>query len=86
MVTAVLFVLDSIVVHTVPADGSQAHVWTGLPDGTYTLEPLDMDYLAYKAEGVTGTTVILQAKKGSAHEKCPRRQQCISFFCKKHLF
>ena len=31
-------VSDSIVVHTVPADGSQAHVWTGLPDGTYTLE------------------------------------------------
>ena len=60
-------VSDSIVVHTVPADGSQAHVWTGLPDGTYTLEPLDMDYLAYKAEGVTGTTVILEAKKGSEH-------------------
>jgi len=60
-------VSDSIVVHTVPADGSQAHVWTGLPDGTYTLEPLDMDYLSYKSEGVTGTTVILKAKKGSEH-------------------
>lgn len=60
-------VSDSIVVHTVPADGSQAHVWTGLPDGTYTLEPLDMDYLAYKAEGITGTTVILKAKQGSGH-------------------
>lgn len=60
-------VSDSIVVHTIPADGSQAHVWTGLPDGTYTLEPLDMDYLAYRAEGITGTTVILKAKKGSEH-------------------
>lgn len=60
-------VSDSIVVHTVPADGSKAHVWTGLPDGTYTLTPVDMDYIAYRAEGITGTTVILEAKKGSEH-------------------
>lgn len=57
-------VSDSIVVHTIPADGSQAHVWTGLPDGTYTLEPLDMDSLIYKTNGAAGTTVILEAKKG----------------------
>ena len=29
-------VSDSIVVHTQPAAGGGAHVWTGLPDGTYT--------------------------------------------------
>ena len=34
-------VSDSIVVHTQPAAGSGAHVWTGLLDGTYTLEPLE---------------------------------------------
>lgn len=56
-------VSDSIVVHTVPADGSQANVWTGLPDGTYTLEPLDME----QADGAAGTTVILHAKKGEEH-------------------
>ncbi len=57
-------VSDAIVVRTVPADGSQAHIWTGFPDGTYTLEPLDMDSLIYKTNGSAGTTVILEAKKG----------------------
>lgn len=56
-------VSDSIVVHTVPADGSQANVWTGFPDGTYTLEPLAMD----QTNGAAGTTVILNAKKGEEH-------------------
>ena len=50
-----------------PADGSPAHVWTGFPDGTYTLDPLDMGYLPYNASGSAGTTVILQAKADSGH-------------------
>lgn len=49
-------VSDSIIVHTRPADNSQAHIWTGLPDGTYTLEPLE--------KSQTGTSVILNAKSG----------------------
>lgn len=49
-------VSDSIVVHTRPAQGGGAHVWTGLPDGTYTLEPLE--------ECPVGTAVILTAKPG----------------------
>lgn len=56
-------VSDSIVMHTVPTDGSQANVWTGFPDGTYTLEPLTMD----QTNGTVGTTVILNAKKGEEH-------------------
>lgn len=56
-------VSDSIVMHTVPTDGSQANVWTGFPDGTYTLEPLTMD----QTNGTAGTTVILNAKKGEEH-------------------
>ncbi|MDE6568930.1 MAG: ATP-binding protein, partial [Lachnospiraceae bacterium] len=56
-------VSDSIVVHTVPADGSQANMWIGHPDGTYTLEPLDLDQTKRGA----GTTVILHAKKGEEH-------------------
>ncbi len=49
-------VSDSIVVHTRPAEGGAAHVWTGLPDGTYTLEPLE--------DCPAGTAVILTAKPG----------------------
>lgn len=49
-------VSDSIVIHTRPAGGGKAHVWTGLPDGTYTLEPLD--------DCPVGMTVILKAKPG----------------------
>lgn len=49
-------VSDSIVIHTRPAQGGSAHVWTGLPDGTYTLEPL--------ADCPVGTEVILAAKPG----------------------
>ena len=60
-------VSDSIVVHTIPSDGSQAHIWTGFPDGTYTLEPLGADYTTYKADMAFGTTVILKAKKGEEH-------------------
>lgn len=56
-------VSDSIVVHTVPEDGSQANVWTGFPDGTYSIEPLDLD----QTKEVAGTTVILYAKKGEEH-------------------
>ena len=52
-------VSDSIVVHTRPTEGGEAHVWTGLPDGTYTLEPLE--------ECQVGTTVILTAKPGMEH-------------------
>ena len=52
-------VSDSIVVHTRPAAGGGAHVWTGLPDGTYTLEPLE--------ECPVGTSVILTAKPGMEH-------------------
>lgn len=56
-------VSDSIVVYTIPMDGSQANIWTGFPDGTYTLAPLAMD----KTDKVIGTTVILEAKKGEEH-------------------
>ena len=49
-------VSDSIVVHSRPAAGGPAHVWTGLPDGTYTLEPLE--------DCPVGTAVILTAKPG----------------------
>lgn len=56
-------VSDSIVVQTIPADRSQANVWTGFPDGTYTLEPLAAD----QTNGAASTTVILHAKKGEEH-------------------
>lgn len=52
-------VSDSIVVHTRPAVGGAAHMWTGLPDGTYALEPLE--------ECPVGTSVILTAKPGMEH-------------------
>lgn len=52
-------VSDSIVVHTRPADGGDAHVWTGRANGTYTLEPL--------ADCPVGTSVILTAKPGAEH-------------------
>lgn len=52
-------VSDAIVVHTRPADGGPAHAWTGRPDGTYTLEPLE--------DCSPGTTVILTAKPGAEH-------------------
>lgn len=58
-------VSDSIVVHTRPAQGGEAHVWTGLPDGTYTLEPLE--------ECPVGTAVILTAKPGMEHYFQPRK-------------
>lgn len=50
-------VSDSIVVHTRPFDGGSGHVWMGLADGTYTLEPL--------ADCPRGTSVILTAKQGA---------------------
>lgn len=52
-------VSDSLVVHTRPAAGGPAHAWTGLPDGTYTLEPLE--------DCPVGTAVILTAKPGMEH-------------------
>lgn len=52
-------VSDSIRIHTRPAQGGSAHVWTGLPDGTYTLEPLE--------NCPVGTEVILTAKPGMEH-------------------
>lgn len=52
-------VSDSIIIHTRSATGGQAHMWTGLPDGTYTLEPLE--------DCLTGTAVILTAKPGAEH-------------------
>ena len=58
-------VSNSIVVHTRPAAGGGAHVWTGLPDGTYTLEPLE--------ECPVGTAVILTAKPGMEHYFQPRK-------------
>ena len=58
-------VSDSIVIHTRPAAGGGAHVWTGLPDGTYTLEPLE--------ECPVGTAVILTAKPGMEHYFQPRK-------------
>lgn len=58
-------VSDSIVVHTRPAVGGAAHMWTGLPDGTYTLEPLE--------ECPVGTSVILTAKPGMEHYFQPRK-------------
>ena len=54
---------DSITVSTVPVDKSQANVWTGFVDGTYTLEPFAIDAVGEDA----GTTVILKAKKGEEH-------------------
>lgn len=58
-------VSDSIVIHTRPAEGGAAHVWTGLPDGTYTLEPLE--------DCPVGTAVILTAKPGMEHYFQPRK-------------
>ena len=50
-------VSDSIVIETQPAEGGQACRWTGFPDGTYSLEPMEV--------GVVGTAVILTAKAGA---------------------
>ena len=50
-------VSDTIVIETQPAAGGQAWRWTGHPDGTYLLEPLEA--------ALVGTTVILTAKKGA---------------------
>uniref|UniRef100_UPI0040570BDD HSP90 family protein n=1 Tax=Agathobacter sp. TaxID=2021311 RepID=UPI0040570BDD len=49
-------VSDSIVVHTKSAEEEQAYVWTGFPDGIYTLNPL--------GQCEEGTSVILTAKAG----------------------
>ncbi len=58
-------VSDTIVIHTRPAEGGPAHIWTGRPDGTYTLEPLE--------DCPAGTTVILTAKAGMEDYFQPRR-------------
>ena len=58
-------VSDSIVVHTRPVAGGSAHIWTGWPDGTYTLEPLE--------DCPVGTAVILAAKPGMEHYFQPEK-------------
>ena len=58
-------VSDSIVIHTRPADGGQGHIWTGLPDGTYTLKPME--------GGEAGTTVILEARPDSTRYFYPQK-------------
>ena len=58
-------VSDSIVIRTRPAEGGQGHIWTGLPDGTYTLEPIE--------GGEAGTTVILGARPDSVSYFFPRK-------------
>lgn len=64
-------VSDSIVVYTKPADGGNAHVWTGFPDGTYTLEPLGKTGVPGEIPGSrpgfteTGTTIVLKSKPGT---------------------
>ena len=50
-------VSDSIVIETQSASGGQAWRWTGHPDGTYLLEPLEA--------ALVGTSVTLTAKKGA---------------------
>ena len=50
-------VSDSIVIETQSSAGGQAWRWTGHPDGTYLLEPLEA--------ALVGTSVTLTAKKGS---------------------
>ena len=66
-------VSDSIVVHTRPAAGGVTHVWTGLPDSTYTLEPLE--------ECPAGTAVILTAKSGMEHYFHPRKAAELVRYC-----
>lgn len=50
-------VSDTIVIETQSAGGGQAWRWTGHPDGTYLLEPLEA--------ALVGTSVTLTAKKGA---------------------
>lgn len=50
-------VSDTIVIETQSAAGGQAWRWTGHPDGTYLLEPLEA--------ALVGTSVTLTAKKGA---------------------
>lgn len=80
-------VSDSIIVYTSPLDGGKAHVWTGMPDGTYTLKPLYRTVYhsgeLYEPEqesvdgafGVssTGTAVVLTAKPGMEHYFQPEK-------------
>ena len=55
-------VSSSIVVYTKSVDGSPAYVWTGFPDGTYTLEQYSIvDNIEI------GTTIILEAKHGTEY-------------------
>ena len=65
---ACFMVSDSIIVHTRPAAGGAAHIWTGRADGTYTLEPLE--------DCPAGTCVILTAKPGA--ERYFQRQTVAS--------
>lgn len=58
-------VSDTIVVRTRPAGGGQAHTWTGRPDGTYTLEPLE--------SCPAGACVTLTAKPGAEQYFQPDR-------------
>lgn len=69
-------VSDFITVYTKPADGGSAHVWTGFPDGTYTLEP----YPGEDSAG-TGTVVTLEAKPGAEHYFQPDKvAELVSYY------
>lgn len=52
-------VSESIVVYTQSMQGGPAYVWTGMADGTYTLEEF--------GTAEVGTAIILTAKKGMEH-------------------
>lgn len=53
-------VSDSITVHTRHISDKRGYIWTGLPDGTYTLNPAPPE-----GDFPVGTTVILKAKPGT---------------------
>lgn len=66
-------VSDSIVVDTCPAAGGPAHRWTGRPDGTYTLEPLE--------NCPVGTAVILTAKQDTGeYYQADRVEQLVRYY------
>jgi len=68
-------VSDTIVVYTRPSDGGAAHVWTGFPDGTYTLEPASQNVIK------TGTMIILEAKHGEEHYFYPDKvEELVEYY------
>lgn len=52
-------VSESIEIHTKSLKSEQGYAWIGLPDGTYTLKPVEKKKV--------GTTVILKARPDSTH-------------------